>query len=180
MNLFSIPVEWLPQYTYNDYKTWEGDWELIRGLAYAMSPSPLRKHQALGGRFVTFVNNALSEKPGNCKCEVLYETDWIVDEHTVIRPDVMIVCDQPSSDFVRIPPVLALEILSPESRLKDRNIKYRIYEQNGVKYYLIADPDKESLEMFMLKDNRYVECSGSSFQLTVSCQIELNLSNLWQ
>ena len=34
-------------YTYDDYKLWEGNWELINGIAVAMSPAPVRKHQGL-------------------------------------------------------------------------------------------------------------------------------------
>ncbi|TCK06622.1 hypothetical protein [Phorcysia thermohydrogeniphila] len=28
----------LPHYTYEDYKHWEGKWELIEGIPYAMCP----------------------------------------------------------------------------------------------------------------------------------------------
>ena len=28
-------------YTYEDYKRWEGDWELIDGVPLAMAPSPI-------------------------------------------------------------------------------------------------------------------------------------------
>ena len=34
-------------YTYEDYKLWKGDWELVNGLPLAMSPSPTREHQKL-------------------------------------------------------------------------------------------------------------------------------------
>ena len=30
----------LETYTYDDYKNWQGDWELIYGHPYAMAPSP--------------------------------------------------------------------------------------------------------------------------------------------
>ena len=30
--------EYLPHYTYEDYCMWEGNWELIDGIPYAMSP----------------------------------------------------------------------------------------------------------------------------------------------
>jgi len=30
----------LPRYTYEDYKLWEGDWELLEGVPSAMAPSP--------------------------------------------------------------------------------------------------------------------------------------------
>jgi hypothetical protein len=40
MNSRTIPSEWLPNYNYSDYSKWPGDWELIYGFPYAMSPSP--------------------------------------------------------------------------------------------------------------------------------------------
>ncbi|HVG41792.1 MAG TPA: Uma2 family endonuclease [Chitinophagaceae bacterium] len=180
MNIGSIPAEWLPQYTYKDYEKWEGDWELIRGIPYAMSPSPYRRHQYIGGQFVTLSNISLRKNAKHCSCEVLYESDWIINEHTVVKPDVIIVCDIPPSDFIRIPPVLILEIFSSATRLKDRNIKFKLYEENGVKYYLMADPEKNAIEMFVLKDNRYQEIITSSFELTASCVIELDVQQLWK
>ncbi|MBN2825405.1 MAG: hypothetical protein JXQ76_08785 [Campylobacterales bacterium] len=32
------------RYTYEDYKEWEDRWELIDGVAYAMSPAPYPTH----------------------------------------------------------------------------------------------------------------------------------------
>ncbi len=39
-----MKVEHLPHYTYEDYAKWQGDWELIEGIPYAMA-SPTRLHQ---------------------------------------------------------------------------------------------------------------------------------------
>ena len=41
--------DYTPNYNYEDYKQWEGDWELIGGLAYAMAPAPMKRHQMLEG-----------------------------------------------------------------------------------------------------------------------------------
>jgi len=38
------------KYTISDYQTWQGDWELIYGDAYAMSPSPVYIHQFVNGK----------------------------------------------------------------------------------------------------------------------------------
>jgi len=43
MNSFRI----LPNYTYEDYLNWEGSWEIIDGIAYAMSPMPSTAHQKI-------------------------------------------------------------------------------------------------------------------------------------
>jgi hypothetical protein len=37
----------LPSYTYDDYAHWEGRWELIDGIPFAMSPLPSPKHQRI-------------------------------------------------------------------------------------------------------------------------------------
>lgn len=43
----AIKLEDIPRYTYDDYKQWEGQWELISGVAYAMSPAPMIEHQSI-------------------------------------------------------------------------------------------------------------------------------------
>ena len=35
-----LTIDELPHYSYQDYRRWEGDWELIEGIPYAMTPSP--------------------------------------------------------------------------------------------------------------------------------------------
>jgi hypothetical protein len=37
-------------YSYDDYKLWEGDWELLDGQPVSMAPAPMIKHQSLSFR----------------------------------------------------------------------------------------------------------------------------------
>lgn len=180
MSRLTIPTDWLPQYTYKEYEKWEGEWELIRGIPYAMSPSPKRRHQEIGRKFMRLAEDSLTATRGKCDCQIYYELDWIVDENTVIRPDVMIVCGTFDEDFLRFPPTLAVEIASDGTRLKDRNVKYKLYESNGVKYYIIADIERKKVEVFQLSDGHYQEFIGTNFQLTPSCSIDLDLDLLWK
>ena len=46
-SLMSSVIKILPYYTYEDYCHWEGRWELIDGIPYAMSPAPNPIHQWL-------------------------------------------------------------------------------------------------------------------------------------
>lgn len=62
-----------PNYTLADYDMWEGDWELIDGYPYAMSPSTNSKHQRLAGKLnVQLVLSLSSLRDGCNSCEVLY------------------------------------------------------------------------------------------------------------
>lgn len=174
-----IPVEWLPQYTYKDYEIWEGDWELIYGFPYAMSPSPKRVHQSTGRKFIRLVEDALQSHSGSCNCEVYYELDWIVDDTTVVRPDLMIVCGKFEDDFLRFPPSLIIEITSKRTQMTDRNIKFKVYESNKVPFYLIADAERKATDVFMLVKNRYQQVQTTSFLLTGDCSITMDLKQLW-
>jgi Uma2 family endonuclease len=115
-----------------------------------MSPAPIWQHQDFGSTFIQQFKNALETKSA-CACNVLYETDWVISEDTVVRPDVMIICEPIKGNFVTIPPSLILEILSPSTILKDHNTKFNLYQAYGVRYYLIADIGKKQMEVFHLK-----------------------------
>jgi len=85
-------------YSYDDYKLWEGDWELYDGIAVAMAPAPMRKHQSLESFIITELNNQLDD----CQmCEVLGEVDYKVSNDTVLRPDVVLTCGV-HIDFERV------------------------------------------------------------------------------
>jgi Uma2 family endonuclease len=122
----------IPHYTYKDYAQWEGRWELIDGYPYAISPSPKAKHQMVSTNLFVSLKTALSKKT-SCRCKVVYELDWIINDNTVLRPDIMVICGSFEDDSLRSPSTVIVEIISDSPRLKDRTIKFSIYEQQGVK-----------------------------------------------
>ncbi len=115
-----------------------------------------------------------------CNCMVFTELDWKISNETVVRPDVMIVCGEIKGDYLEFPPVLIVEILSPASLLKDRNIKFELYRENGVKYYIMADYTKETVEVFELTDNKYKSVEKSSFILTINCSVDFNFTEIFK
>ena len=169
----------IPRYTYKDYSAWEGNWELIYGYPYAMSPSPRMKHQLTGKKIVRHIDNSLL-KNSTCGCEAVYELDWVIDDSTIVRPDIMIICGPLDGDFLRYPPTLIVEILSETTRFKDRHTKFDLYQQQGVKYYLLADTTKETLEIFELKDNQYrSNDSLKVFDFHGKCQVEIGFDSIF-
>ena len=43
----SLPDLKHPEYTIEDWKLWDGRWELINGVAYDMTPTPSTDHQRI-------------------------------------------------------------------------------------------------------------------------------------
>ena len=57
----------IPHYTYEDYCRWEGQWELIDGIPYAMSPAPRPEHQAIATNLASEFRIALKKTDVNVK-----------------------------------------------------------------------------------------------------------------
>jgi Uma2 family endonuclease len=167
-----------PKYTVADYQSWEGDWELIEGYPYAMASAKMN-HQLVAGKIFGIIKDAL--KKNKCKeCEVVYELDWVLSNDTVFKPDIMIICGDLKSDFLRYPPHLAIEVVSESTRLKDRNIKYRLYESAGVKYYLLVDPETKTIELFELINNKFTSKTDNlHFELTKGCRFKLTQAQIF-
>ena len=51
----------LLKYTYEDYKHWEGKWELIEGFPVSMTPSPVINHQYLTTMFAFEITESLKD-----------------------------------------------------------------------------------------------------------------------
>jgi Uma2 family endonuclease len=168
-----------PHYTVEDYRQWEGRWELWAGVAVAMSPSPLGRHAKLLGRLVAALGNSI--EAAGCAATVLVEIDWIIARDTVVRPDVTVVCGPEPEGHVEAAPALVFEVLSEATRDRDVVFKRSLYEAQGVPTYLIADPEQRTLHVLSLgTDGRYVGSLGDAtamppvLGLCRDCQITLD------
>ena len=139
-------------YTYEDYKYWEGNWELIGGIPMAMSPAPMRKHQSIASEIIRYIGNQLE----NCqRCEVLGEVDYKVDEDTILRPDIVLTCDETNDTYLTKAPEIVIEIISKSTAKRDEKYKFDIYEAEKVKYYILVYPDDLKAKVYKLDDKEY-------------------------
>lgn len=175
----NIDLRYLPKYTFDDYKLWKGDWELLDGFPIAMSPSPKKKHQLVSGLFFKTFSSALAFKIKICDCQIYYEIDWKVENNTILRPDLLIVCNEKESDYIETVPSLIVEVLSASTHLRDRNTKFEIYRANGVKYYILANPENNKIEIFQLIDNKYQEVYITEFNLDKNCTLNVDLNSIF-
>ncbi len=177
-----FPAENLPKYTWKDYFSWEGRWELIEGVPYAMTRLPSFRHQIISGRVHVELTRVLRDCPS---WVALLPVDWKVDEHTVLQPDNLVVCGGfPPEPPLKTPPVLVFEVLSPSTEIKDRHLKFKIYERAGVKYPVLVDPEREEAEIFRLEEGRYrlwckVRREKVGFDLG-ECEIEFHFGNIFE
>ncbi len=173
--------EYIPRYTYQDYLEWEGKWELIGGIAYAMSPAPIIKHQEISYNIAHHLHALLKD----CKqCKSLQAVDWMTDFKTVVCPDNLAVCGEDIGDkqLTKTPEII-FEILSPSTAFKDRNVKYQLYEKMGVKYYILVDGVALTAEVFELLDGAYQKRQNAQDDVVKfswqACEIDFDFSQIW-
>ena len=146
----------IERYTIKDYIHWEGDWELIGGVPYAMAPAPVGKHQWVMMRLGSFLNQALE----NCdRCFVVGEAEWRISEDTVVRPDVMVMCGELVNYFSDTPEIV-FEIVSPSTRLRDEIMKKELYRHQRVPYYALVYPDEERVVFYRLEGEEYKQAEA--------------------
>jgi Uma2 family endonuclease len=178
------PQKILPNYTYDDYVHWEGRWEIIDGLPFAMSPLPQPKHQRIISVLHFLFVKAI--KKGVCKkCHAYDPLDYKVAENTIVQPDILIVCDEIKKPYLDFPPALVVEVLSPSTALRDRHTKFDIYEAEGVKYYLIVDSEREFIEVYELVNGKYVRIEiipnkSTGFTFDDDCKVTVNFDEVWE
>ncbi len=145
------------KYTYSDYTKWEGDWELIDGYPVAMAPAPMRVHQDIGAEIVYQLKKSLNDLDKCKECVVSYENDWKISDFTVVRPDVIFTCDDKNKAYLTKPPKIVVEIISPSTKRVDEQIKFNLYEAEGVKYYILVYPEELLARVYKLENKRYID-----------------------
>ena len=125
-------------------------YEAIDGELY-VTPAPARRHQRISGRVFTALVG-LMEGPGH---------GWVYsapigvafpETEEGVQPDIIFVSRDRTEllvdEGIRGAPDLVVEILSPGTAVRDRGIKRKLYQRQGVAQYWIADPETESVEVW--------------------------------
>jgi Uma2 family endonuclease len=166
-------------YTVKDYESWKGDWELIYGAPYAMSPSPGVTHQRIEKKILILVENQLSKCD---KCEAFVELDWYCLDDSVVRPDVLVACHHEGEKLTKTPELI-VEIVSASSAQRDENLKFELYQKEAVKNYILVYPELKKAKVYRWVDGQYQKV-GDFFQETcdfsiLNCGVKLDFSKIW-
>ena len=103
-------------------------------------------------------------------------------------PDVFFVAtahlDRLRSTYLEGPADLVVEIISPESRARDRGDKFFEYEQGGVPEYWLVDPIREQAEFYQLDPGGIYRLAAldaqGRYDSVVLSGLWLQVSWLWQ
>lgn len=109
--------------------------------------------------------------------------DVILSKENVLQPDILYISRENSSiitpDNVKGPPDLVIEITSPATRNRDREVKRKIYARYGVREYWLVDQEEQSIEVMSLSEKGFktirVYQKGEKLQSPLFPGLSLNL-----
>lgn len=155
--------------------------ELINGEVI-VSPALIDKHQATLGN-LAFALPAL-QPAGEWR---FAPSDVYLDDLNVVQPDLFWVSDEnPNCHLIENywhgAPDLVIEILSPGTSRRDRDVKYSLYERTGVREYWLVDAQELYIEVYGLQDGKFTRQGlyglGDSFVTSVLNGITLSVDTL--
>jgi len=126
--------------------------ELIDGVLIEM-PAPSHEHQ-----FVQAALLKLFFAVETKNVRVLAAPFDILSEDTAVQPDIVVIRrSRVTTQYLEEIPLLAVEILSPSTALRDLNTKFKRYERAGIPSYWVVDPIELRLVAWELHGDRYAE-----------------------
>ena len=143
----------LSQITWQDVQQLPDDGkrrEAIDGELY-VTPAPSLRHQRISMRLTLLLHGLLVE-PGHG--ELFFAPTGVEFPATEegVQPDLLFVSNERrgilGDPWIQGPPDLVIEILSPTTARRDRGVKRKLYERQGVSEYWIVDPEAEAVEVW--------------------------------
>jgi len=140
-----------PPITVQQYEAFQGYPGLKDELIYGeiiLSPQPKPLHQRVVKNLLLLLDSALKNQ------EFTVETNSNIDfgaEFSMPAPDLFVIANSEwkraceEDDYVRIPPVLAIEVLSPANTKPAVEKKVTLYLNNGVKEVWLVHPKQRTL-----------------------------------
>ncbi|WP_017593315.1 Uma2 family endonuclease [Nocardiopsis potens] len=151
-------------------------YELVGGRIDA-SPVPVFQHTRTCSRLLAHLARAAPDGR-----EVLHRPgiDFNADRTHHRIPDLAVIrAEDAESPYLTRPPLLAVEIVSPESVIRDDHTKRREYAEFGIVAYRIVNPapDETGLVEFRLENGGYREvtqaCGGEVFETDLPFPLRL-------
>ena len=137
----------------------EGDdkrYELIDG-ELILAPSPVTQHHRISRNLLRALDEFVESQSLG---ELFYASmDVVLSDHDVFQPDILFISNNrlhiigdPNTQGA---PDLVIEILSPSTETRDRDIKLEQYLRFGVRENCLIDPQERTLEVLRAGDTKF-------------------------
>lgn len=175
--------------TYEEFLAWADEdtpAEWVDGEVILMSPAS-QKHQLIVSFLTALLQHFVEAHQAGIVLSAPFQMK-IEARPSGREPDVLFVSsarlDQLKEMYLDGPADLVVEIISTESRARDRGDKFYEYEQGGVHEYWLIDPIRKQAEFYLLGDDNLYHLApvgdDDKFHSAVLKGLHLKVGWLWQ
>ena len=131
-------------------------YEIYDGEVFVV-PSPLPFHQLVAQNLEDMFRAWVRRHGG---IVLISPIDIVLSEYDVVQPDLVFFTPARQhlvrlKQAIRVPPDIAVEILSPSTAATDRGRKMQLLARYGVPEYWLVDPDARTVEAYRLRGGIY-------------------------
>ena len=166
---------------------------------YVLLPDDGRRHEIIDG--VHYVNPAPGTQHQSVSKHLQYQlytkvelaglglffsapVDVQLTDNDIVQPDLVIVLNKKVKKItptkIKVAPDLLVEILSPSTAGYDNSVKKQLYERSGVSEYWVVDPYDQTIDQWVLVDNKYVlQPEAAIIRLSILPEITIDTDKLW-
>jgi len=94
-----------------------------------------------------------------------------------------VVCGEPPKQHIEDTPALVVEVLLPGTRERDLTFKKQLYADLSVPWYLILDPETNTLQVLQLPDSDYQQVTpADTLELSIcdKCLLNVQIDRLFR
>lgn len=145
----AMPIQ-IPRYTVDQVRSFQEDgqrYELLDGFLL-VTPAPANLHQIVTLNLAAALHQALVPSR---RARVVSCGELEIGKHTLLDPDILVypVTYGPRTPWKRIREWwLAVEVLSPSTRVYDRDFKQGAYLSLGVEEVWLVDPERATVDVW--------------------------------
>lgn len=150
--------------TLEEYLTYDDGtdqrYELDEGYLILLPPATGR-HEFIAGLLLTYFSQAIQQQGLDLYASA-NGVEFLTRPQQPRKPDICLISRQQAqaiwgvSAILSTPPVLAVEVVSPESVKRDYQTKLLEYAQAGVPEYWIVDPLQAKVTVLSLREENYL------------------------
>ena len=147
------------RFNYEDYCLLPEDerYELIDGEFYVV-PGPSYPHQNAVGKLFRFMADFV--EVNGLGVVVMAPLDVIITGEDTVQPDILFVSEERRGMLAHRgcegAPDMVVEVLSPSTAQRDRELKRKLYAVHGVQEYWLVNTETASVEIMSLGNNDFI------------------------
>lgn len=120
-------------------------------------PSPLPLHQIVAMNIADWLRHHPRTARG---LTIAAPLDIVLSEYNVVQPDLVYfeperLRELSARAVTRVPPDLAIEVLSPSTASTDRGKKMQLLARYGVREYWLVEPEDQRIEAYALREGSF-------------------------